>query len=225
MPFSNVIFTLSIVNGKEHHQVAFNTPYLVGSTYTISYEIEVIPTSPLVIVELDADFTQTAGTASRLIKNSVPLGNPAAGIDQIKTAVRSTGNTLIAYSPGVRSLAISETLTVNGTVSSVTNTVVQSGVVPTLVTTASDRRPDRDRADRPGDAVGRVQPDRIDHLPPVRPERHELHRSAGVHVEAIAVNGNGTYTSTPGFTTTAARVSTAGSRRTAATGNPPRTRR
>ena len=109
-PFSNVIFTLGVVNGKEHHQVAFNTPYLVGSTYTINYEIEVVPTSPLVIVELDANFTQTAGTASNLLNNSVPLGDPAAGINQATDSVLSTGNTTIAYSPGVRSLAISETL-------------------------------------------------------------------------------------------------------------------
>jgi hypothetical protein len=205
-PFSNIIFTLGVVNGKEHHQVAFNTPYLVGSTYTISYEIEVIPTSPLVIVELDADFTQTAGTASNLLKNSVPLGNPAAGINQTKDSVNSTGNTTIAYSPGVRSLAISETLTVNGTVSSVTNTVVQSGVVPKLVTTASA-----------GGPLGTVLTDQATLSGGFNPTGSITFRLYGPNdtnctgtpvftSNAIAVNGNNTYTSAPGYTPAVAGV-------------------
>ena len=205
-PFSNVIFTLGVVNGKEHHQIAFNTPYLVGSTYTINYEIEVVPASPLVIVELDADFTQTAGAASRLVKNSVPLGNPAAGIDQIKNAVLSTGNTTIAYSPGVRSLAISETLTVNGTVSSVTNTVVQSGVVPTLATVASA-----------GGPIGTVLTDQATLSGGFNPTGSITFRLYGPNdtnctgtpvftSNAIAVNGNGSYTSAPGYAPTAPGV-------------------
>ena len=205
-PISTVLFTLNVVNGQEHHQVAFNTPYQVGSTYTINYEIEVIPTSPLVIVQLDADFTQTAGTASNLLKNSVPPGNPAGGINQTKDSVNSTGNTTIAYSPGVKSLAISETLTVNGTVSSVTNTVVQSGVVPTLVTTASA-----------GGPLGTVLTDQATLSGGFNPGGSITFRLYGPNdtnctgtpvftSDPIAVNGNGIYTSAPGYTPAVAGI-------------------
>jgi hypothetical protein len=204
-PGSNVAFMLNTVAGQERHQIAFNTPYLSGSDYAINYEVNVIPTSSLVIVELDADFTQTIGGPSRLIKNSVPLGNPVAGIDQIKNGPVSSGNTLITYSPGVRSLIISETLDVNGTVSSVTNTVVQSGVTPTLVTTASA-----------GGPIGTVLTDSAtlaDGFNATGTISFSLFgpnnatcTGLPLFTTSVAVNGNNTYTSTPGFTTTAAGV-------------------
>jgi hypothetical protein len=204
--FSNIIFTLGVVNGKEHHQVAFNTSYLVGSTYTISYEIEVIPASPLVIVELDADFTQTAGTASNLLKNSVPLGNPPAGINQTKDSVNSSGNTKITYSPGVRSLAISETLTVNGTVSSVTNTVVQSGVVPRLVTTASAGGPLGTALTDQATLSGGFNPSGSITFRLYGPNDTNCTGTPVFTSNAITVNGNGNYTSAPAFTPAVAGV-------------------
>ncbi len=205
-PLSNVIFTLNSVAGQERHQVAFNTPYLSGSDYTISYEVEVVATSPLVIVELDADFTQTIGGPSRLVKNSVPLGNPAAGIDQIKTGTLSAGNTLITYSPGQRSLVISETLNARGTVSSITNTVVQSGVTPTLSTAASAGGPigtilnDFATLANGFNATGTIT------FRLYGPNNATCTGTPVFTSDPITVSGNGVYASTPGFTTTAAGV-------------------
>src|SRR5215468_4425770 len=42
-PASNVVFTLNTINGQDHHGISFNTTYLIGNTYTLSYEVEVFP--------------------------------------------------------------------------------------------------------------------------------------------------------------------------------------
>jgi hypothetical protein len=127
-PASNVVFSLNTVAGQDHHQIAFNTVYLNGIDYSLGYEVEIFPVaSPLTIVTLDADFTQTAGGPSELIKQSTPLGAPAAGIDLFKTGIVPTGNSIITYTPGVTDLVITETLHDHGTISSITDTVIESG--------------------------------------------------------------------------------------------------
>jgi hypothetical protein len=127
-PGSNVVFSLNTIAGQDHHQIAFNTPYLTGSDYSLSYEVEVFPAG-LTIIELDGDFTQTAGGPSQLIKNSNPTGTPSTGINESKTGVTPTGNTVILYTPGVTDLIINELLHDHGTISSITDTVVESGTI------------------------------------------------------------------------------------------------
>jgi hypothetical protein len=128
-PGSNVVFSLNTIAGQDHHQIAFNTPYLTGSDYSLSYEVEVFPAG-LTITELDADFTQTAGGPSELIKNSNPTGTPLGGIDEFKTnTVPSCSPCAIAYGPGVTDLIISEILHDNGSISSITDTVIESGTI------------------------------------------------------------------------------------------------
>lgn len=115
-----------------HHQISFNNSYNVGNTYSLSYSVEVSGSSNL-ITELDGDFTQSGSIGlSELKKNSSPTGNPSGGIDMVKLgSVSGTPfiNT-ITYSPGVVQLDISETLTDNGSISSITNTVVQNAPAP-----------------------------------------------------------------------------------------------
>ena len=126
-PLSTVTFSLNTVGADEHHQLAFNTPYLNGSDYSLSFDVQIFPLpSPNSIVSLDADFTQTTGGPSELIKQSDPSGTPSTGIDEFKTGTNATGNTLITYPVGtVQTLFINETLHDHGTISSITDTITE----------------------------------------------------------------------------------------------------
>lgn len=135
-----VAFSLNTIGNEDFHQIAFNNVYLSGTTYTgIDFAVLINggPAGAL-IARLDADFTQTAGGPSTLTKNSTPLGNPSAGIDLVKTGINATcvtGDTSFAgcsvdYSPGVTDLVVSESLIDNGTISSITDTIVETRVTP-----------------------------------------------------------------------------------------------
>jgi len=125
-----LIFNLTTVGGDDHHQLSFDSTYQPGTTYSFGYEVEVNGTVPgSVITELDADFTQTAGGPSTLTKNTNPTGNPSGGIVETKTGDVPSGNTVITY-PNILDLVIAESLVDNGTISSVTNTVIEQTIVP-----------------------------------------------------------------------------------------------
>ncbi len=120
-----LIFNLNTIAGSDHHQVSFDTTYVTGTTYDFGYEVEVNGTVPgSVITELDADFTQTTGGPSTLTKNSTPTGTPSEGIVETKTGIVPSGNTVITY-PNITDLVITESLVDAGTISSVTNTVIE----------------------------------------------------------------------------------------------------
>ncbi len=124
----SVDFNLVTIGGFDHHQISFNNAYQVGGIYTIDYEVMV--TSTLFISELDGDFTQSRLVGlSNLTKQSSPLGIPLAGIDMTKLgATLLPGSVVdILYAAGVNDLKISEKLTVGGAVSSITDTVVETG--------------------------------------------------------------------------------------------------
>jgi len=120
-----LFFNLNVVDGRDHHQVSFDAAFVTDTTYDFGYEVEVNGTVPgSVITELDADFTQTAGGPSTLTKNTTPIGTPAGGIVETKTDNVPSGNTIITY-PNITDLTITESLVDAGTISSVTNTVIE----------------------------------------------------------------------------------------------------
>jgi hypothetical protein len=130
---TTLAFNLTTVAGQDHHQLSFDAAYASGTTYNFSYDVAV--TGAVVgsrIIELDSDFTQTAGGPSTLTKNTTPLGVPAGGITETKIgAIVQPGSTLIInYPGGVTDLTIAEQLVDNGTISSITNTVVEQNFVP-----------------------------------------------------------------------------------------------
>lgn len=121
-----LIFNLNIIGSLDHHQLSFDGSYHAGTTYHWGYEVAVdasVAVPGTVIVSLDTDFTQTAGT-STLTKTTTPAGS--ASISETKIgAVVQPGSILISHFPGITDLIISEHLVDHGTVSSVTNTVTQ----------------------------------------------------------------------------------------------------
>ena len=126
---ANVAFNSFPIGGQEFHQISFNAGYVPGNSYDVSFEVHV--SDPLLaIIQLDGDFTQTAGTGvnSELTKTTVPGGDPAGGIDLFKTGDVATGNGIITYDPGVINLAVTEHLVDTGAISSITNTVIENGI-------------------------------------------------------------------------------------------------
>ena len=126
---ANVAFNSFAISGQEFHQISFNAGYLPGNSYDVSFEVHVA--DPLLaIVQLDGDFTQTAGTGNNsiLTKNTDPLGNPSTGINLHKTGDVATGNGIITYDPGVTNLVVTEHLVDTGAISSITNTVIENGI-------------------------------------------------------------------------------------------------
>jgi hypothetical protein len=121
-----LIFNLNIVGSLDHHQLSFDGSYNSGTTYHWGYDVAVDPSVAVpgtVIVSLDTDFTQTAGT-STLTKATTPAGS--ASISETKVgAVVQPGSILSSNFPGITDLTIDEHLVDGGTISSVTNTVTQ----------------------------------------------------------------------------------------------------
>jgi hypothetical protein len=108
-----------------HHGVAFNNNFpqnSVNQTFTASYAVAVSGSTDL-IKELDADFTQSNGT-SNLQTVTTELG--VGSIDIQKTGSTGTGPDQINYSLGVVQLDVTNTLTDNGSISSILNTVVEN---------------------------------------------------------------------------------------------------
>jgi len=125
-----VAFNLQFFGGLEKHQVSFNNTFAAGTNYTgISFAVAIAPGNPnKSIIALDGDFTQSGDTGtSTLTKNSTPLGTPVGGISMTKIGafLQAGAVTTIDY-PGVQELVITESLNVNGAVSSITDTITES---------------------------------------------------------------------------------------------------
>lgn len=124
-----LIFNFNTLGSIDRYQLSFDGPYASGTTYNWGYEVAIdmvtaVPGS--IITSLDADFTQTASTSpSTLDKTVSPAGD--AMIHEVKDgAIVQPGSVLMTnFGPGVTDLVIMESLTDNGTISSVTNTVTQ----------------------------------------------------------------------------------------------------
>ena len=123
-----LIFNNNIVDGLTRFQLSFSATYKTNHSYSWGYEVAVGSTAPLntVMTSLDADFAQTTGSLS-VLSNAT---NPTTGapIHMVKTgAVLQPGSVSSTSfgTAGITDLIISETLKDHGTISSVTNTVVQ----------------------------------------------------------------------------------------------------
>jgi hypothetical protein len=125
-----VTFDLEVIDGTENHNITFTDSFVAGHSYTgFGYDVATTPPgSP--IVGLFADFTQSRGGATTLIKTTTPVG--VGSIDIIKTGINASGTNEIDYPGGVQSLAVTESLTVgaNSDVSAILNTVVQDVAEP-----------------------------------------------------------------------------------------------
>lgn len=124
-----VIFNLNTLGANDYYQIAFSGAYTPGANnsvhnYNWSYEVAVTGAVPgTKIVELDADFTQTAGGPSVLSEDITQGGINA--IHEVKNGAIATGTTTYVFNPGITDLVIDMHLADKGTVSSVTNTIVQ----------------------------------------------------------------------------------------------------
>jgi hypothetical protein len=127
LPATTVVsFNLNTFGGLAYYGIAFGSTYQSGHTYDWSYEVTVSASAPAgtAIVELDTDFTQTAGT-STLTQTTNPAG--IGSINEVKNgAIVQPGSvTQSIFAPGVTDLQVSLHLVDNGTISSVTNTIIQ----------------------------------------------------------------------------------------------------
>jgi hypothetical protein len=108
-----------------NHGIAFNENFNPGTTYTMDYSVE-IGLGTNTFVSLNGDFTQNSGT-STLIKTTTPTGT--GSIDWTKVASVGSGPDLVTYSPGATELAIVDTLTDNGSITSVSNDLIENKAV------------------------------------------------------------------------------------------------
>jgi len=130
-----VLFNLNTIGNMDYHQISFDATYSKGTTsagrtYNWSYEVAVAPNAVLgtKIVELDADFSQTAGGPSVLTKTTNIAG--AGTIQETKTGANSSGTTSILFSGGITDMIVTEKLVDKGTISAVTNTIVEQIPAP-----------------------------------------------------------------------------------------------
>lgn len=123
-----LIFNNNVVASLTRYQLSFDSTYKTGTTYNWGYEVAVASSAPAntVFVSLDSDFTQTAGGPSVLDKFTNPPGTtPPIVVTKIGPAVQSGSVLSTSFGPNITDLIISETLADKGTISSVTNTVVE----------------------------------------------------------------------------------------------------
>ena len=106
------------------HTVSFNDNFQPLTTYSMSYSAQITSGSN-VFKALNADFTQTGGT-STLDVLTTPHG--VGSIDWTKVVQVGSGPDLITYG-GNQLLVITNTLIDNGSVSSVTNNLVENRAV------------------------------------------------------------------------------------------------
>ncbi len=128
LPAATVVtFNLNTVGGLAFYQIAFGSTYQSNHTYNWSYEVAVAASAPAgtKIIELDTDFTQTVGHSSALTQVTTPAG--LGSIHEVKNGaiVQAGSVTQSIFAPGVPDLQISLNLVDHGTISSVTNTIVQ----------------------------------------------------------------------------------------------------
>jgi hypothetical protein len=130
LPTTNGTVTFDLED-PENYNITFTDSFVAGHTYTgFGYAVATTPPgSP--IVRLMADFTQSRGGPTELIETTIPTG--VGSIDIVKNGIfpTSTSTNEIDYSPGVLSLAVTESLMVgaHSDVSAVLNTVIQDVAV------------------------------------------------------------------------------------------------
>ncbi len=123
-----LIFNNNIIAGLTHFQLSFDATYRTNHTYSWGYEVAVVKGAPKgpVMTSLDADFTQTTGNLSVLNKNTNPSMSPPIHMVKNGPILQPGSVTSTSFgTTGITDLIISETLKDHGTISSVTNTVVQ----------------------------------------------------------------------------------------------------
>jgi hypothetical protein len=124
-----VDFNFTVIPGADHHDISFSGPFASGSHYSdFGYEVIINPSDPAnSITDLFADFTQSTGGPSTLLKSTTPSGTGT--VDMTKTGpVCSPCNNHIFYGdPGVSDLLVVEDLTIasGAQVSSILNTLIQ----------------------------------------------------------------------------------------------------
>ena len=125
---STVTFDLEVLGGTENDKITFTDSFSSGPYTGFGYDVATTP-SGNPIVALKADLTQTQGVAT-LMETTTPAG--VGSIDVVKTDNTPSGPFVINYSPGVPSLAVTESLAVgtNSDVSAILNTVVQDVALP-----------------------------------------------------------------------------------------------
>ncbi len=123
-----LLFNNNVVNGLTRYQLSFDSTYKSGKNYSFGYEVAVASSAPpkTVFVSLDSDFTQTTGGPSVLDKFTIPPGTtPPIQVTKIGPTVQSGSFLSTTFGSNVTDLMISETMSDKGTISSITNTVVE----------------------------------------------------------------------------------------------------
>ncbi len=131
LPSNTVLtFNLNSIGANDYYQIAFGGSYGnnggLGKNYDWSYEVAVTGAPPgTSIVELAADFNQTAGGPSILSETLTPAGTLPIYETKTGAIVAAGSTTQTVFSPGITDLMIGMHLFNKGTTASVTNTVVQ----------------------------------------------------------------------------------------------------
>jgi len=105
-----------------YHGISFNDNFAAGTTYTMSYAVEITQGSNL-FDELNADFTQTNGTSSL---NTTTSQAGTGSIDFTKVGTQANGPDEKQYSPGFRVLDVKDVLVDGGSVSAISNDAIEN---------------------------------------------------------------------------------------------------
>ncbi len=100
--------------------ISFNDNYAAGHSYTASYAVDMLA-GPALFMNVDGDFTQNRGV-STLITTTVEAGT--GSIVWKKTGASGSGPDEIDFAPGYTQLHVTNTLTDNGSVSAISNTLM-----------------------------------------------------------------------------------------------------
>ena len=133
LPLTGTVnFNLNIIAGEDIHQVSFNNNYMTGTTYLWTYTVTDLSTTKL-IHEISVDYTNVNpdGT-SVLTMSTVPGGVPSPVVLDKFGPIATCASGLLSdfscgtvYSPDLSGVIVNQTLLAHGTISSVTDTIIE----------------------------------------------------------------------------------------------------
>ena len=133
LPLTGTVnFNLNVISGEDIHQISFNNNYMTGTTYLWSYTVTDLSTTKL-IHEISVDYTNVNpdGT-SVLTMGTVPGGVPSPVVLDKFGPIATCASGLLSdfscgtvYSPDLSGVIVNQTLLAHGTISSVTDTIIE----------------------------------------------------------------------------------------------------
>ena len=133
LPLTGTVnFNLNVISGADIHQISFNNNYMTGTTYLWTYTVTDLSTTKL-IHEISVDYTNvnpdgtsvlTMGTTPAGVTSPVVL-DKFGPIATCASGLLSDFSCGTVYSPDQQSVVVNQSLLAHGTISSVTDTIIQ----------------------------------------------------------------------------------------------------